>query len=251
VLSAAEQDGQGPGENHGAVGGRDEETQCRHSACVQVELVLPGVFAAFPTLHDLAGVTSGGGGAAGGASHDDGPSRVAALEGMLRPLGLFRTRARRLVAFARAVLGLPQLAAGASHAAATSSDESGTSTGEGDDSDVTGSEDGSDGSSHASDGSDDGEPSAASTGSGVSRRSGRERAPKRQRARKRARPDAGAPVEWWCPCQLPGMGQYAVEAFWLLLTDRWREITPTDHALQWYRQWRGDHEGDGAGGETG
>jgi len=193
-------------------------------------------------------------GVAGGV--DAGPSCVAALESLLRPLGLFRTRAARLVDFARMVLGVPPLqrVAVASHGESTGSSDGG-------------SDDGSSGSSSDVDDVEEGEEGDdALAGDGSRRRGTAKRrrvaadatgkaasdaaSPGRGIRRASVRPTAAAPATWWCPCQLPGMGTYAVEAFWLLFTERWAEITPADHALQWYRQWRDDFEGPAGDGEV-
>lgn len=45
---------------------------------------------------------------------------------------------------------------------------------------------------------------------------------------------------WVCPCQLRGVGTYAVDAFYLMCTPYWGAIQPADHALAWYRRCRHD-----------
>ena len=39
------------------------------------------------------------------------------------------------------------------------------------------------------------------------------------------------------PEELPGIGQYASDAFAIFCEGRWRETVPHDHALRWYKDW--------------
>ena len=42
---------------------------------------------------------------------------------------------------------------------------------------------------------------------------------------------------WSCPSQLPGVGRYAADAYWMFCQGRWRDVRPRDYALRAYRAW--------------
>lgn len=43
--------------------------------------------------------------------------------------------------------------------------------------------------------------------------------------------------EWRRPEQLPGVGQYAADAYAIFCEGRWQDTEPRDHALRWYCEW--------------
>lgn len=44
-------------------------------------------------------------------------------------------------------------------------------------------------------------------------------------------------MEWEKPEELHGIGKYAADAYKIFVERRWREVQPTDHALNWWVEW--------------
>lgn len=67
-------------------------------------------------------------------------------------------------------------------------------------------------------------------------------------------PPTPAAARWVCPCQLPGVGAYGSQAYFIMCTPpaMWGQLAGrvTDHALQWYMQWRADSSSSSSSGTS-